>query len=314
MRVTEILTDKGDLPLVTIVTPTYNQADFLPETIDSVLAQDYPNIEYIVIDDGSTDHTSEILKQYDRRIHWESQENMGQAATLNRGWEMGSGEIIGYLSSDDLLKPDAVSDSVNGLLNNPGITMVYPDFELIDAVGNHIRNVKTSEYSNFDLAVNLICQPGPGAFFWKKYFNQIGGWDDRLSQIPDFEYWLRLSQKGRFKRIPKVLSSSRIHKASQSFNIVSVDRAMEPVRVIYEYSRFSISPRLAPWSHKAKSKSHLLAARMLFRSGRLILGSEQLWKSFFQAPLVIFSIEFWRILFNAIAGKLFHHLFFKMDP
>jgi glycosyltransferase involved in cell wall biosynthesis len=313
MQATESSMDKNDLPLVTIVTPTYNQADYLAETIDSVLAQDYPNIEYIVIDDGSTDHTDEILKQYDGRIRWESQANMGQAATLNRGWEMGSGEIIGYLSSDDLLKPNAVSESVNGLLNDPDIVLVYPDFELIDAVGNHIRNVKTPEYSEFDLTVNLICQPGPGAFFWKKHFELIGGWNDRLSQIPDFEYWLRLSLKGDFKRIPKILTSSRVHKASQSFKIVSVDRAMEPVKVIDEYSRVLISPRLAPWSHRAKSKSHLLAARMLFRSGRLHLGSGQLWESFCQAPLVVFSIEFWHVLINAIFGKLFHRVFFKMN-
>jgi len=313
MQATESSMDKNDLPLVTIVTPTYNQADYLAETIDSVLAQDYSNIEYIVIDDGSTDHTGEILKQYEGRLHWERQANMGQAATLNRGWEMGSGEIIGYLSSDDLLKPDAVAQSVNGLLDNPGITLVYPDFELIDVVGNHIRDVRTSEYSNFDLAVNLICQPGPGAFFWKKYFNLIGGWDDRLSQIPDFEYWLRLSLKGDFKRIPMVLSSCRIHQASQSFNILSVDRAMEPVKVIDEYTRFSISPNLAPWSRKAKSKSHLLAARMLLRSGRLALGMGQLWKSFRQVPWVIFSIEFWHILFNAIFGKMFYHVVFKMN-
>ena len=312
MQATETSTGKSDLPLVTIVTPAYNQAEFLSETIDSALAQDYPHVEYIVIDDGSTDHTSEILKQYDGRIHWESQANIGQAATLNRGWEMGAGEIIGYLSSDDLLKSNAVSESVNSLLSNPGITLVYPDFELIDAVGNHIRDVKTSEYSEFDLVVKLICQPGPGAFFWKKYFDLIGGWNDRLTQIPDFEYWLRLSLKGDFKRIPKVLSSSRVHKSSQSFNIVSVDRAMEPVKVINEHSRFLIGSRLAPWSYKAKSKSHLLAARMLYRSGQLLLGSEQLWKSFYKAPLVIFSIEFWHILFNAIFGKPFHNVFFRM--
>ena len=92
MQATESSVDKNDLPLVTIVTPTYNQADYLAETIDSVLAQDYPNIEYIVIDDGSTDHTMEVLKQYEGRIHWERQSNMGQAATLNQGWAMAKGQ------------------------------------------------------------------------------------------------------------------------------------------------------------------------------------------------------------------------------
>ena len=168
MQVIESRAVKSDLPLMTIVTPAYNQADYLSETIDSVLAQDYPNIEYIVIDDGSTDCTSEILKQYDGRIRWESQDNMGQAATLNKGWAMGSGEIIGYLSSDDLLKSDAVSALVRCLLERPEVVLVYPDFELIDAMGKHIRNVSTPDYSYFDLAVNLVCHPGPGALFWRK--------------------------------------------------------------------------------------------------------------------------------------------------
>jgi hypothetical protein len=236
---------------------------------------------------------------------------MGQAATLNRGWEMGSGEIIGYLSSDDLLKSNGVSESVNSLINNPGIALVYPDFELIDAVGNHIRDVRTSEYSEFDLAINLICQPGPGAFFWKKYFILIGGWDDRLRQIPDFEYWLRLSRQGSFKRIPKILGASRLHEASQSFNIVSVDRAMEPVEVVEGYYKDLVNPRFAPWSHKARGNARLRAAKMLFRSRRVLLGLKQLLASFYLSPSLLVSATFWRILLSAALGKLFYRKFFE---
>ena len=101
-----------NLPLVSIVTPTYNQAEYLAETIESVLAQDYPNIEYIVLDDGSTDSTPEVLNRYSGRVRWERHDNMGQARTLNKGWAMSRGEFIGYLSSDDLLLPDAISKLV----------------------------------------------------------------------------------------------------------------------------------------------------------------------------------------------------------
>ena len=88
-------------PLVSIVTPTYNQAQYLAETIDSVLEQDYPNVEYIVLDDGSTDDTSSVLERYNGLIRHERHANMGQARTLNCGWAMTNGQIIGYLSSDD---------------------------------------------------------------------------------------------------------------------------------------------------------------------------------------------------------------------
>src|SRR5207247_391526 len=94
-------------PLVSIVTPAYNQAEYLAETIESVLAQDYPNLEYIVLDDGSTDHTREVLKKYDGKLRWESHKNMGQARTLNEGWRKANGVYIGYLSSDDILYPGA---------------------------------------------------------------------------------------------------------------------------------------------------------------------------------------------------------------
>src|SRR5688572_17065204 len=90
-------------PLVSIVVPSYNHARYLGEAIDSILAQDYPKIELIVIDDGSTDGSPEILRGYGKRFHWELQTNQGQVATLNRGWMMSRGDIIGYLSADDVL-------------------------------------------------------------------------------------------------------------------------------------------------------------------------------------------------------------------
>src|SRR4051812_6953262 len=92
--------DKG-LPTVSVVTPAYNQADFLRDTVESVLSQDYPNIEYIVLDDGSTDDTPNILAEYGDRFRWETQKNIGQTATINKGWSLTSGDIITWLNSDD---------------------------------------------------------------------------------------------------------------------------------------------------------------------------------------------------------------------
>src|SRR5437762_6047257 len=91
---------RGTLPLVSIVVPSYNHGRYLREAVDSIVAQDYPRIELIVIDDGSTDDSPEILRSYGNRFHWERQPNQGQVATLNRGWLMSKGEILAYLSAD----------------------------------------------------------------------------------------------------------------------------------------------------------------------------------------------------------------------
>jgi glycosyltransferase involved in cell wall biosynthesis len=312
MQAIESRADKSDLPLVTIVTPAYNQADYLSETIDSVLAQDYPNIEYIVIDDGSTDCTSEILKQYDGRIRGESQANIGQAATLNRGWQMGSGQIVGYLSADDLLKPFAISESVPFMLRNPEAILVYPDFELIDAKGKFIRKVETLEFDYCNMVQNLVCYPGPGALFWKRFYDVEGGWNPSLRQVPDFEYWVRLSQYGDFKRIPKLMASSRIHEKSQSFREISVALAMEPVRsmaILIESGK--IRPDQKECARGSTAAAHLLSFRLLFRSGFYSRGILSLYNAVSIRPNLILSGFFWRVVVGSLLGKSFYRAIFR---
>src|SRR5687768_3277938 len=113
--------DSEKLPLVTVITPAYNQGIFLRDTIESVLTQDYPNIELLVLNDGSTDNTEEILKEYTGRIKWETQPNMGQTPTINKGWRQTTGEIITWLNSDDTYLPGAVRSGVDYLMKHPEV-------------------------------------------------------------------------------------------------------------------------------------------------------------------------------------------------
>lgn len=302
-------------PLVTIVTPAYNQAEYLAETIDSVLAQDYPNIEYIVIDDGSTDRTREILHQYDGRIRWASQENMGQAATLNKGWGMGAGEIIGYLSSDDLLKPNAVSESVRCLLRHPEVVLVYPDFELIDSRSHLIRCIEAADFNYRNMVVDLVCYPGPGAFFRRSGFDRTGPWNEDLRQMPDLEYWLRLSQVGSFKRIPEWLASSRVHEASQSFRAVSIQRAMEPVRCVAGLIASRTVRIDGPhWIRWSTASARVLVFRLLWRSGLYRLGLKQLLRAVKLRPGLMGRPAFWRMVLSAFVGKRFYRLISETEP
>lgn len=252
------------LPLVSIVTPTYNQAQFLAKTIESVLAQDYPHIEYIVLDDGSTDHTSTVLQKYAGRIRAAWHPNMGQARTLNKGWSMARGSLIGYLSSDDLLEKSAVSILVAALSEQPHAVVAYCDFNLVDANGHWIRTLVTEDFDRLRLTVDLVCQPGPGALFRRSMFELAGGWSDGLRQVPDFEFWLRASRYGLFIRVPHILACYRIHADSATLRSVSAELSNEIVTVMAGYW----GAQSGADASRSVGNAYLIAARFHAQSGR----------------------------------------------
>lgn len=252
------------LPKVTLVTPAYNQAGFLAETIESVLAQDYKNIEYIVLDDGSTDHTPYVLASFDGRLRHERHENRGQAATLNRGWAMATGELIGYLSSDDRLAPGAVTALVAAMQSRPDVMVAYGDFDLIDVNGAVFRTVHTEEFDVDRLTVDLVCQPGPGALFRREALDTAGGWSTQLRQTPDFEFWLRVAQQGDFVRVPQRVAQYRVHDGSASFSAMSIERSNEVVAVMEAFWGEVRDPR----SRRSLARAHLVAAKNHSQSGR----------------------------------------------
>ena len=278
------------LPRVTIVTPVYNQADYVEETIKSVLAQDYADVEYIIINDGSSDGSAAILDKYKDVATVVHQDNQGQAEALNTGWKSASGTIVGYLSSDDIIAPDLVSKLVNELLNSDSV-VVYPSFNLISSTGNLIRQKQAPEWSYHSMAVDLVCHPGPGALFYKKLFDQLGGWKSELRQVPDFEFWLRCIELGTFKRIDEPLASCRIHEESASFRPVSVNRCHEIVDTVESfYSNKTDSDDLS----LAKANASLMASRLGFRSGHFGYGLSMAIEAVRCRPLFIFSPLFYR--------------------
>ena len=268
MQATESSMDKNDLPLVTIVTPTYNQADYLAETIDSVLAQDYPNIEYIVIDDGSTDHTGEILKQYEGRLHWERQATMGQAATLNKGWAMAKGKYLSYLSSDDLLYETAIRELVTYLEQNPSVAMVYPDYDLIDPYSKLIKKNVAIPFNYDDMVVKQECGIGPGALFTHDCFVTLGGWQPSLKLAPDREFWMRVGIYSSIRMLHKTLAAYRMHPRSISYSEINPGVAKEYLRVLDAYyDRTDIQPRLILRKREAYANARILMSRVRLRNG-----------------------------------------------
>jgi len=221
-------------PTVTIVTPAYNQAAFLRETIESVLSQDYPNIEYIVIDDGSTDDTVRVLKEYDGIIKWESQQNCGQTATINKGWQSTDGEIITWLNSDDTLLPGAVRIGVNFLLEHPETGIVFGDTLITKADGTPLEKSPPQppySYSRFvTKCLNTVSQPS--TFIRREVVDKVGYLDPYYYYFMDWEFWMRAGIYFRIDHIDDVLSTYRLHAESKT--IAQAKKAAPELEYLYQ--------------------------------------------------------------------------------
>lgn len=301
-------------PLVSVVVPAYNQAGYLGEAIESLLSQDYPNVEIIAIDDGSTDDTGAVLARYAGRISTMRHTNRGQAATLNRGWRAAKGEILGYLSADDTLEPNAITKAVQCLLANTQSVLAYCDFHLIDPASRRIRKVKAPDFDFRSMVVNLICAPGPGAFFRRAAYEKTTGWDESYRQIPDFEFWLRLGRLGTFIRVPEVLASYRVHESSPSFSAVSAERADESIRAIVGFFSTESTPAsLIPFRNEAVANAMMVSARLHIRSGRWQAALQRMASGIRLYPQVLLRRRTSALLLNAITNKIGHRLYWKLN-
>lgn len=276
-----------DEPLVSIVTPTYNRERFIAATIESVLAQTYKNIEYIVVDDGSTDQTREICATFPN-VKYIYQENSGQSSAINNGWSRASGKYLMYLSSDDLLKPDAITNLVEHVEQYDGKVIVYPDYDAIDENGEHLRDVILGPFNSGLFFFELVCVLGPGVIFNKSLFDKHSGWNGRLRKVPDYEYWARLSADACIMNCPKILASSRIHSGAISYSKVSVKRSME---IVYLTKKHFL-PKLKRYDNDLLSKAYTTAMRYQLRSMQF-------------AKAAIFVGKIWKINRNYLASKYF---------
>jgi glycosyltransferase involved in cell wall biosynthesis len=292
-------------PLVSIVMPTFNQDRYLAQAIESVLAQTYANVELIVLDDGSTDETSSILERYEGRLTFQRHANMGQAATLNKGWAMSQGTVLGYLSSDDALEPTAVAASVSALLDEPVAVATYCDFMLMDDAGRPVRAVRTEPFDARRLVEDLICLPGPGALFLRSAYLACGGWNARYRQVPDFDFWLRLHRLGPFVRVPNVLARYRIHEQSASLRLVPAERSDEIIDVVAAYWR-AIGPGDADARRASAAMSMLLAARSHFSAGRVGAALSRVFRAWAVDPRRAAQALSWRILVGGFVRRPFY--------
>lgn len=267
------------LPLVTIVTPVYNGARYLKATIESVLQQTYPNIEYIVLDDGSTDNTVDILRQYPN-LHWQTHANMGQAKTINRGWEIAKGEYLAYLSADDILFPTAVEDVVALLIKDPECVVAFPNCDLINPAGEVTRKAVARPFDYNTLVFRQECFIGPGAIVRRSAFEKVGGWNPQFRLAPDRELWMRLGLCGKFAMCPQVLAHYRIHAGSASSSRSGLESVREPINIMESYfSRSDVPADIVARKNKAMSRAHFLSGRIYLKGRQFKKCWEQLKKA-----------------------------------
>jgi glycosyltransferase involved in cell wall biosynthesis len=202
-------------PLVTVVTPVLDGAAYIAATIESVLAQDYANLEYLVIDGGSEDGTAQIVRGYGERVRFVRERDRGQADAINRGFRLGSGSILAFLNADDVYARDAVTRGVAELARRPEAGVVYGRADLIDENGREIGRYPVEPFEAASLAQRcFIAQPA--TFIRRDAYDQVGGFDPTLHFAFDYDFWIRLSRLRPFVMIDAVLASARVHAGSKT--------------------------------------------------------------------------------------------------
>jgi glycosyltransferase involved in cell wall biosynthesis len=264
------------MKLVSIITPSFNQASFLERTLKSVLDQDYSNIEYIVIDGASTDGSVDIIRKYaDNLAFWVSEKDTGQAEAVNKGVERAKGEIVAWLNSDDCYLPGSISAAVEALEANPEAVMVYGDMLSIDENDYVINEFKYNQLTLRDLlCFQIIGQPA--VFFRREAFEKAGGLDPSYSLLLDHQLWIRMANLGKIIHIPHTWSAARYH--AQAKNRIKASEFGHEAFNILEWASADemLAPILASVSRRARASAYRVDARYLL-DGEQPLASLKAW-------------------------------------
>ena len=272
------------MTLVSIVTPSFNQAAYLEQTLLSVLEQDYADIEYLVIDGGSTDGSPDIIKRYASRLaYWISEKDSGQADAINKGMARAKGEIVAWLNSDDTYLPGTVTAAVKAFDENPDVAMVYADMLAVDERGQTFNTLRYRQLTLEDLlSFQIIGQPA--VFMRRSAFEKAGGLDPSFHFLLDHHLWIRIAAQGRILHIPQTWAAARYHaKAKNRAHAAAFGR--EAFRILdWAKTDERLAPLLSPISHRASASAHRVDARYLLDGGQPAASLAAWTRSFFIHP------------------------------
>jgi len=267
-----------DLPLVSIITPSYNHARYIEATMQSVLSQDYPRIEYIVVDGGSDDGTVDIIRKHalesdsllsenqNSITWWVSEKDKGQTDAINKGFARATGSILAWLNSDDTYEPDAVSAAVKYLQEHPEVGMVYGDCNFINESGRVIGKFNSAQTDYRLLRQGYVHIPQQTMFFRADLWKQVGPLDPSFYFAMDYDLWTRIAAISEIRYVPQTWANFRLHTSGKT--ILSDDRCWpEMVRVHYRdggsffsviVAKYYIRKLIAPiWNWRRKRMFNL---------------------------------------------------------
>jgi glycosyltransferase involved in cell wall biosynthesis len=274
------------LPTISIVTPTLNQGGFIRQTIDSVLSQEYPALDYRVLDAGSRDGTLETLASYGGRLAWQSAPDRGQTDAINRGWAAGGGEILAWINSDDFYLPGALAQVGRYFADHPQIDWLYGGCLLVNGKGEQTGRYPAREFDYMLLVRethNFI--PQPAVFLRRQVFQALGALDENLHFVMDFDYWLRAGLRHRAAYLPVPLAALRLHDSAKS--VAQLARFAHELVAVYQ--RYFASPSLPDAIQRVKRRAmsniYLRGADCAFWGNSLPEARSMALRSFLLRPL-----------------------------
>lgn len=228
---------------LTIITPSFNQGRYIEQTIGSVLTQDHPHVEHIVIDGGSTDSTVDVLKRYPH-LRWVSEKDRGQADALNKGLAIATGDIIGWINSDDYYEYNSFGSIVK-CFEDPGVMWVTGHLTFVfDQMGERVaKKSPTVTYDRLVSNPDIVRQPS--TFFRKNFIEQAGGWNPEFFMVMDFDLWVRLAKMLPPRMIDKNLAYFRIHDLQKTSHMNTLRQKRELVTILTrEHVHWTITTRI----------------------------------------------------------------------
>ncbi|MFM8876902.1 MAG: glycosyltransferase family 2 protein [Anaerolineae bacterium] len=272
------------MTLVSIITPSYNQAKYLEQTIQSVLNQDYPRIEYIVIDGASKDGSVDIIKKYaDKLTYWESKKDKGQADAINKGFAHATGEIIAWLNSDDYYLPGAVRAAVKVFEENPDVVLVYGDMLAVDENSTTFNTLTYKQLTLEDLfCFQIIGQPA--VFMRRSALQKTSGLDLTFHFLLDHLLWIKIAKQGKILHVSQTWAAARYH--AEAKNVAkAAEFGLEAFRILETIAQDKdLAKALLDVDRRAHASAFRVDARYLLDGGLPAKALRQWFRALFIHP------------------------------